>query len=347
MELFSRFYSIKGICIITLFTMGLLPINAGTPDGLELLQNLKGYWSFSIGIDNEWISPEYNDSKWETIKVPSAWEDQGFNGYNGYAFYRKKLNIPAAYQGRMLYLYLGYIDDVDAVYINGHHLGSKGEFPPNFHTAYNAERVYQIPENFIRFNEQNVIVVKVYDVQQEGGIVKGEIGLYGGKPSVRVDFSFQNQWKFKTGDDMKWKEPDYDDSKWNNIYVPSFWENAGYRNYDGFAWYRKTFVYTGTPEERMVLILGKIDDADQVYINGKLVGSTGNLTSQTNMRVATGEEYKSFRGYYLPPGLLKKGQKYVIAIRVLDTGGEGGIYEGPIGIVSQTKYIDFWRRNKR
>jgi len=34
-------------------------------------------------------------------------------------------------------------------------------------------------------------------------------------------------------------------------------------------------------------------------------------------------------------GLLKKGQKNVIAVRVLDTGGAGGIYEGPVGIISQ------------
>ena len=44
---------------------------------------------------------------------------------------------------------------------------------------------------------------------------------------------------------------------------------------------------------------------------------------------------------------LKKNQKNVIAVRVLDTGGAGGIYEGPVGIITQTKYIEYWRKNKK
>jgi beta-galactosidase/beta-glucuronidase len=319
---------------------------ASMRDNLILLQSLKGSWSFSIGINDEWISPKYDDSKWETIRVPSAWEDQGFNGYNGYAFYRKKFTISSAHKNRMLYLYMGYIDDVDEVYLNGYKIGATGGFPPKFNTAYNAERVYYIPEKCINFDETNVVVVKVYDVQQGGGIVSGEIGLYGGKSVVKLDANLQTEWKFKTGDDLKRKDPGYDDSQWGTIFVPSKWENQGYRNYDGFAWYRKAFIYLGNDNERMVLLLGKIDDVDQVYINGILIGATGNLSDKSNVWTNTGQEYSAFRGYYLPVGFLKKGQKYVIAIRVLDTGGEGGIYEGPVGLLSQDKYIDYWRRNR-
>ncbi|MBA7583814.1 hypothetical protein ES708_25764 [subsurface metagenome] len=77
-----------------------------------------------------------------------------------------------------------------------------------------------------------------------------------------------------------------------------------------------------------------------------MVGGTGSLTSQTDKRVNTGEEYKAFRGYYIPTDVLKKNQKNLIAVRVYDGQGAGGIYEGPVGIVSQKKYIQFWR-NKR
>jgi len=97
----------------------------------------------------------------------------------------------------------------------------------------------------------------------------------------------------------------------------------------------------------MVVVLGKIDDIDQVYINGTLVGSTGNFPSRTNLRAYTSQEFDAFRGYYVPAGLLKKGQKNIIAVRVLDTGGIGGIYEGPVGILTQTKYIDYWKKLKK
>jgi sialate O-acetylesterase len=95
-------------------------------------------------------------------------------------------------------------------------------------------------------------------------------------------------------------------------------------------------------------MIGKIDDIDQVYINGTLVGSTGEFRTDSRFDdPATGQEYNAFRGYYLPEGLLKKNQKNVIAVRVFDSGGDGGIYEGPVGIITQTKYIEYWKKNKR
>lgn len=317
-------------------------------ENLVLLQSLKGSWKFSIGLNEEWVSPKFNDNDWETIKAPSPWENQGYNGYNGYAFYRKKINIPSNFKGRMLYLNMGYIDDVDEVYFNGHKIGSTGGFPPDYNTAYNAERIYYIPEQDINFDGSNLIAVKVYDSEQEGGIVSGEIGLYGGKASVNFDINLQTTWKFQPGDDLRRKESDFDDSGWSEIFVPAKWEDQGYRDYDGYAWYRKSFIYQiSNSDEKMVLLMGKIDDIDQVYINGTLVGSTGNFPKKRGEEVNTGEEYNAFRGYFIPDRLLKKNQKNVIAVRVLDTGGAGGIYEGPVGIITQAKYIEYWRKNKR
>lgn len=317
-------------------------------ENLFLLQGLRGSWLFSIGMNEEWISPKFDDSKWETIKVPSPWEDQGFNGYNGYAFYRKKFNISSNYKGRMLYLNMGYIDDVDEVYLNGNKIGSTGSFPPNYNTAYNAERIYYIPEQYIKFDGSNLIAVKVYDSYGEGGIISGDIGLYGGKASVNLDVNLQTPWKFQPGDDLRRKESDFDDSGWGEIFVPAKWEDQGYRDYDGYAWYRKTFAWKTTDDkEKMVILMGKIDDIDQVYINGTLVGSTGNFPSKPGSDASTDSEFDAFRGYFIPEGLLKKNQKNAIAVRVFDSGGDGGIYEGPVGIITQTKYIEYWRKIKK
>jgi hypothetical protein len=346
----TRFSIDKRRTIIIAVTFCLINISCriyASEDNLVLLQSLEGKWQFSIGINNEWISPKFNDSNWESIRVPSPWEDEGFNGYNGYACYRKTFNIPSTYKSRMLYLNIGYIDDVDEVYLNGNKIGSTGSFPPNYNTAYNAERIYYIPEEYIHFDGPNLIAVKVYDSEQQGGIVSGDIGLYGGKTSVSLDVNLQSNWKFQPGDDMRRKEPDYNDSGWSEIIVPSKWEDQGYRDYDGYAWYRKTIVYQGSDNEKMVILLGKIDDIDQVYINGVFVGSTGQFPADSRDDASTGQEYQAFRGYYIPDGLLKKNQKIVIAVRVLDTGGEGGIYEGPVGIITQTKYIEYWRKIKR
>lgn len=337
-----------GILILTaIICMFLLNTRLfGSEENLVLLQSLKGKWLFSIGINDDWASPKFNDSSWESIKVPSPWEDEGFNGYNGYAFYRKSISISANYKGRMLYLNMGYIDDVDEVYFNGKKIGSTGSFPPNYNTAFDAERIYFIPEELINFEGSNLIAVKVYDSYGEGGIVDGEPGIYAGKSSANLSVNLQTIWKFQTGDDPHRKDIEFDDSSWGEIFVPAKWEDQGYRDYDGYAWYRKTFTYQAAAvDEKMVLLLGKIDDIDQVFINGVMVGSTGNFPKWQS-DASTGSEYNAFRGYYIPDGLLKKNQKNVIAVRVLDTGGSGGIYEGPVGILTQSKYIEYWRRIK-
>jgi sialate O-acetylesterase len=309
--------------------------------------NLEGFWKYSIGEREEWVSAEYDDHQWESVYVPSPWEDQGFHGYNGFGFYRKQFTLSDEHKGKTLYLNLGYIDDVDETYINGHKIGSTGSFPPSYETAYNANRIYYIPGEFLNFNGSNTISVKVYDSYQYGGIVKGDIGIYANKFDVQLDINLQGVWKFKTGDDFSWKDPGYDDSGWNEVFVPAKWEDQGYRDYDGYAWYRKTFYYKDIPGETIILVLGKIDDLDQVYINGKLVGGTGDLTSRLNKRVSTGEHYRAFRGYYISSEFLKKNQKNVIAVRVYDGQGAGGIYEGPVGLISQKKYIRFWHNRSR
>jgi sialate O-acetylesterase len=245
----------------------------------------------------------------------------------------------------MLYVNLGYIDDADETYLNGQKIGSSGSFPPNFGTAYNAERIYYLPAEFINFNGPNVIAVKVYDAYEAGGITSGEIGIYGGNPSIDFDINLQTSWKFEPGDDMRRKDPGFDDKGWNEVMVPAPWEDQGYRDYDGYGWYRKTFVYNGTPDDKMVVMLGKIDDVDQTYINGTLVASTGTFPRNSNDWGGYGQEYNARRGYYIPAGLLKKGEN-VIAVRVLDSGGAGGIYEGPVGLLSQAKYINYWKRIK-
>jgi len=315
---------------------------------LVRVKNLSGTWKFSIGEREEWISAEYDDTDWESIQVPSPWENQGFYGYNGFGFYRKTFTISNEYRENGLYLILGYIDDVDETYLNGQKIGSTGTFPPIYATAYNAKRVYRIPKELINYNGLNILAVKVYDSYQAGGIVGGDIGIYVNPFEIPVDLSLEGEWKFKLGDELGRKSVTYNDSQWDKILVPAKWEDKGYRDYDGYAWYRKSFYYKGTfSDETIVLVLGKIDDVDEVYVNGVKVGMTGDFVDRENQKLPTGEHYQALRGYYFSTKLLKSNQKNTIAVRVYDSGGDGGIYEGPVGLVSQTRYIEYWRKRKQ
>lgn len=312
----------------------------------ERLVNLKGGWKFSIGDDVSWKNPNYNDNDWEIVKVPSSWENEGYHGYNGYAWYRKHFTIYSSLKSRSITLKLGRIDDVDEVYINGKLVGASGEFPPQYQSAYFAWREYPIAESYFNFDGDNVIAVRVYDSQLEGGIIEGDIGFYELMGVMKMDFNLSGSWKFSTGDELTWKEPNFDDNNWKNILVPGSWESRGYKNYDGFAWYRKSVkIPANLANKKLVLVLGKIDDIDEVYINGKLVGSTGSMYG-TPISFNDASEYRQFRGYFIPDGMLNANSEIVISVRVYDGYNVGGIYEGPIGFIEQGKYIKYWKEQK-
>lgn len=317
----------------------------------ERLLNLRGTWKFTIGDDKQWAKQNFNDRGWDEIRVPSIWEDQGFYGYDGYAWYRKSFNIPQSLLNTKLYLTMGFIDDVDEVYVNGTRIGFSGKFPPEYETAYNAFRRYPIPSGLLKLNN-NVIAVRVYDSQMAGGITSGDIGIYTLRGAMEIDISLEGEWKFKTGNDNKWKEKDLNDKSWDTILVPGNWENQGYQDYDGFAWYRKEiFIPEKLKNKNLVLVMGRIDDYDEVYINGKLVGSTGDMkmveqevhqNSDIHQGLVSNDSYTRLRGYYLPENTFNTNAKNVIAVKVFDGYIGGGIYQGPLGIITQDKYRKFW-----
>lgn len=312
------------------------------PEEANRVIDLSGKWKFTIGDNTKWSEPDLNDDNWEEITVPSAWEDQGFHGYNGYAWYRKQLTISSHLKGQALYLHLGFVDDVDETYLNGNLIGSTGIFPPNYSTAYNAYRRYYLPEHYINFDGDNIISVRVYDAELSGGIISGQIGIFtlGNVPETEI--SLEGNWRFNTGDDLQRKEIFYDDSDWSSIIVPGTWETQGFPDYDGFAWYRRKFTLDEKYKDVLfVLVMGKIDDIDEVYLNGEMIGSTGDMNSEPIV-FNRYNEWAQLRGYYVPAGLLKFNEENLIAVRVYDGYLGGGIYEGPVGLVKQNKYREFW-----
>ena len=313
----------------------------------EKLINLKGTWKFSIGDNIDWSKPGYDDRDWENIKVPSSWEDEGYNGYDGYAWYRKHVRVSSSYKGRSFGLNLGQIDDVDQVFFNGHMIGASGIFPPNYSSAYYVKRLYYLPERYLNFDEDNVIAVRVYDSQMVGGMTKGDIGIFEEINFLRLDVDLSGLWKFKTGDNLEWKERIFDDKNWDKIIVPNYWEAQGYSGYDGFTWYRINFTLPDNlSNKKLILIMGKIDDLDETYINGTLVGATGDINGNKNIDFVKLGAYNKIRGYYIPDGIIQANKENTIAVRVYDGYRDGGIYNSPVGIVTQEKYIQYWKNQK-
>ena len=120
-----------------------------------------------------------------------------------------------------------------------------------------------------------------------------------------------------TGDETQYASTGLDDAHWEKMKLPGQWEQAGMglEDLDGIVWFRKVIdISAAEAGQAAVLDVGKIDDADETYVNGVKVGATTNYTTH--------------RQYMIPAGVLKAGRN-VIAVRVEDTGGNGGIYGEP------------------
>lgn len=324
----KRFY--KNIGILILFVSSTLMVFA---NNYYSEFDLSGRWRFSIGDDTDWANVDYDDSEWDKIFVPSRWEEEGYPGYNGFAWYRLSFEIPKSFKNRTVFLELGYIDDVDEVFFNGEKIGQTGTFPPNYSTAYNSFRKYQIPPGLINHNGDNTIAVRVYDSQLEGGIVNGDVRLAAGDIAIIPDLSLNGYWNFSLGSSLK--------SDKEKIMVPGPWENYGYNDYDGIAVYSIVVNITAeTAKKKLIFLAGRIDDDDQLFINGELVGATGDIEARYN-----NDLHKEFRNYFIPEGVMKPGDN-TIFIRVIDRGGEGGIIEGNVGLITQENFIKYWKMKR-
>jgi sialate O-acetylesterase len=309
-------------------------------EDMEMKIDLNERWKFNIGDNNKWSTQIYDDYSWEKIIVPGDWENDGFHGYDGYAWYRIHFNGQNLNPKETHFLILGFIDDVDETFLNGDLVGTSGTFPPRYRTAYDSNRKYYISNDQINFHGDNTIAVRVYDEYANGGIVNGKPGIY----VSQGDFLQQNLsgiWKFSKTDRQSYSSLDYDDTGWENMLVPSYWDNHGYRSFDGTAWYRKTFTlnFDLDNDKQYYLILGKIDDWDETYINGEKIGETkdGRILNKST-------SYEKIRIYKIPKNLLNFTDTNTIAVKVHDLGVEGGIYKGPIGIIDESDLTKIVRR---
>ena len=124
-----------------------------------------------------------------------------------------------------------------------------------------------------------------------------------------------------------WYSTDYIPEGWHKFWLPGYWEDQGVKGLHGIVWFRKEInipePMAGKPAK---LFMGRIVDADNVYVNGVM---SGNITYQYPPR-----------RYNLPAGLLKPG-KNIIVVKVTNTAGKGGfVPDKPYWLVVGSDSID-------
>ncbi|HTJ30680.1 MAG TPA: PP2C family protein-serine/threonine phosphatase [Acidobacteriaceae bacterium] len=88
----------------------------------------------------------------------------------------------------------------------------------------------------------------------------------------------EGPWSFQVGDDPRWADPNFDDSKWERITLSSTLLDQGIEPYSGYAWYRirvQLQPSSKAAETRLALLVAPYSVGQlQVFANGAEIGRT-------------------------------------------------------------------------
>ena len=154
--------------------------------------------SFDLGYADgkaNWADPNLDSKDWKTITTPGIWEEQGYPALDGFAWYRKEIDIPTSWASKALRLKLTALNDADRTWFNGEIVGQmEGSGTP---------REYAVPAYLVRAG-RNVIAVRVYDMGNVGGFIGApqdmHLDLVGGSPNDTIPLA--GDWKFAVGMDI-------------------------------------------------------------------------------------------------------------------------------------------------
>jgi hypothetical protein len=144
-----------------------------TTGGNELVAGLPDQWDFlldsaGVGKSLRYYRRDLTGGNWQKLPTKTAtWSDLGLRHYEGDAWYRTSVVVPARFEGRKIMLWFGGVDDMAEVWVNGQRLGEvyARQYKP-FELDVTAA---------VRPGEENVVAVRINNEHtwaiETGGII--------------------------------------------------------------------------------------------------------------------------------------------------------------------------------
>ena len=170
-------------------------LNITPPPVPKLSIDLAKLWKFrtdtaDAGIRQQWFSADLNDSAWNSIKAGALWEGQGYPNYDGVAWYRKWVALPASLGVDSLFLVFGGVDDEYDLFINGTKIVHRGTYPD--HSMYGTQTESEV-SRFLLPGRQNLIAMRVNDWGGGGGIGREPVVLSDVVPGGGIRFNLADK----------------------------------------------------------------------------------------------------------------------------------------------------------
>ncbi len=160
------------------------------PDGRIANVNLPA----DPGLTQPWHASDLDDSSWSALNVPATWQSAG-EKYSGIFWFRRTLELPAAWVGRDLVINLGAADKQDITFVNGIEIGRTGKDRED--RFWNAPRTYTVPAALVT-GRRVVLAIRVYSFLYDGGLIgpAAAMGLHpAGEPAAALPLA--GAWRFR------------------------------------------------------------------------------------------------------------------------------------------------------
>ena len=122
-----------------------------------------GHWydEYDIGSKGGWADPALDDSSWKTVLIPGGFKELGVADVPSLCWFRKEITLPATLPPGTARLYLGSIEKMDTVYVNGRQVGSSSWVEnPRAYFAGGALKP-----------GRNVITIRLFKLKPDGGFL--------------------------------------------------------------------------------------------------------------------------------------------------------------------------------
>lgn len=180
------------------FDVPLAEVDRLRSEGAPEYGNYVMHWydQYDLGQKGNWAAPDFDDSSWKPVEIPGGFAELGVPVTAALAWFRREITLPDPLPPGRAMLYLGEIERMDTVFINGKSVGGSAwvENP----------RVYSVADALKR--GRNTVAIRVLKTKPDGGFLSKPADLHlilGDQSTIPL----AGEWKGKLSVDARPPQP--------------------------------------------------------------------------------------------------------------------------------------------
>ena len=139
-------------------------INRLSAEGAKPYGSFLMHWldEYDVGLSNHWAAPSLDDSDWQTVHIPGAFAEMGLADVPCVVWFRKEIVLPNPLPGGKVAVHLGWVEKMDATYVNGHQVGISSWVEHN--------RDYDVPWNNLKPGT-DLVTLTIFKLKSKDGFL--------------------------------------------------------------------------------------------------------------------------------------------------------------------------------